>query len=277
VHGKTSIEDLPEYFITSDKIDWLNRIEMQAAIQQHIDHSISSTINLPKGTDSEVVDSLYIKAWKSGLKGVTIYVDGSRTGVLLSKKESIPDKIIYRGAPKRPPILTCTIHSATVKGEDWTILVGLMNDRPYEIFGGLSEYVEIPKKFAYGQLRKRTRKTMPSKYDLIIGKNGEEITIKDIVSIFDNPNHTAFTRTISLAMRHGVPVHYLVEQLQKDKDADLFTLSRVIARYLKKYIADGTKPGNGHINCNCEKPEQCNVVYQEGCATCLTCGYAKCG
>ena len=277
IHGKTSIEDLPEYFITSDKIDWLNRIEIQAAIQQHIDHSISSTINLPKGTDTDVVNSLYIKAWKSGLKGVTIYVDGSRTGVLLSKKESVPDKIIYRGAPKRPQILTCTIHRATVKGEDWTILVGLMNNRPYEIFGGLSEYVEIPKKFAYGQVRKRTRKTMPSKYDLIIGKNGDEITIKDIVSVFDNPNHTAFTRTISLAMRHGVPVHYLVEQLQKDKDADLFSLSRVIARYLKKYIADGTKPGSGNINCNCENPEQCNVVYQEGCATCLTCGYAKCG
>jgi len=275
--GKTSMEDLPEYFITSDKIDWLSRIEMQAAIQQHIDHSISSTINLPKGTDSKVVNSLYIKAWKSGLKGVTIYVDGSRTGVLLSKKEPAPDKIVYRGAPKRPEVLRCTIHRATVKGEDWTILVGLMNNRPYEIFGGLSEYVEIPKKFAYGQVRKRTRKTMPSKYDLVIGKNGEEITIKDIVSVFDNPNHTAFTRTISLAMRHGVPVHYLVEQLQKDKDADLFSLSRVIARYLKKYIADGTKPGNGNINCNCENPEQCNVVYQEGCATCLTCGYAKCG
>ena len=78
-------------------------------------------------------------------------------------------------------------------------------------------------------------------------------------------------------MRHGVPVHYLVEQLQKDKDADLFSLSRVIARCLKKYIADGTKPGNGNINCNCESPDQCNVVYQEGCATCLSCGYAKCG
>jgi ribonucleoside-diphosphate reductase alpha chain len=276
LNGKTSLEDLPDYFITSDNIDWLNRIEIQSAIQRHIDHSISSTINLPAGTSSEVINSLYIKAWKRGLKGVTIYVDGSRSGVLVSK-EPPPSKIIYRSAPKRSNILDCTIHRATVKGEDWTILVGLMDDRPYEIFGGLSEYVEIPKKFAYGQIRKRSRKTMASKYDLIIGKNGDEITIKDIVSIFDNPNHTAFTRTISLAMRHGVPVHYLVEQLQKDKDADLFSLSRVIARCLKKYIADGTKPGNGNINCNCESPEQCNVVYQEGCATCLTCGYAKCG
>ena len=277
LNGKTSLEDLPDYFITSDNIDWINRIEIQSAIQRHIDHSISSTINLPAGTSSEVVDSLYIQAWKRGLKGVTIYVDGSRSGVLVSKSEPPPSKIIYRSAPKRSDILDCTIHRATVKGEDWTILVGLMDDRPYEIFGGLSEYVEIPKKFAYGQIRKRSRKTMASKYDLIIGKNGDEITIKDIVSIFDNPNHTAFTRTLSLAMRHGVPVHYLVEQLQKDKDADLFSLSRVIARCLKKYIADGTKPGNGNINCNCESPDQCNVVYQEGCATCLTCGYAKCG
>ena len=277
VHGEASIDHLPDYFITSDKIDWNNRIQIQSIIQSHIDHSISSTINLPANTSSEIVDSLYIKAWKNGLKGVTIYVDGSRSGVLVNKDEKSPSKIVYRSAPKRSEILDCTVHRATIKGEDWTILVGLMDGQPYEIFGGLSEYVEIPKKIAYGRIRKRSRKTMPSKYDLIIGKNGDEITIKDIVSVFDNPNHTAFTRTLSLAMRHGVPVHYLVEQLQKDKDADLFSLSRVIARCLKKYIADGTKPGNGNINCNCESPEQCNVVYQEGCATCLTCGYAKCG
>jgi len=118
---------------------------------------------------------------------------------------------------------------------------------------------------------------MPSKYDLIFGQNGDEMTIKDIVKVFDNPNHSAFTRTISLALRHGVPTQYLVEQLLKDKDADLFCFSKVIARCLKKYIADGTRASNGVLECDCETPEDCNVVYQEGCATCLTCGMAKCG
>ena len=156
-------------------------------------------------------------------------------------------------------------------------MVGLYDGKPYEIFGGLSEYVEIPKKHTSGQIRKRSRKTVESKYDLILGEADDELIIKDVVSVFRNPNHTAFTRTISLSMRHGVPVQYLVEQLQKDREADLFSFSKVIARVLKKYIKDGTKVSNGVLFCNCENKEQCNVVYQEGCATCLTCGYAKCG
>ena len=118
---------------------------------------------------------------------------------------------------------------------------------------------------------------MDSKYDPSFGADDDQLLIRDIVKIFDNPNHSAFTRTLSLALRHGAPVHYICEQLQKDRDADLFSFSKVIARCLKKYIADGTRPGNGAINCNCETREQCNIVYQEGCATCLSCGYAKCG
>ncbi len=277
VHGKCPIEELPDYFITSDKIDWPLRIDMQAAIQKHIDHSISSTINLPRETPTSVVDELFRRAWKKGLKGVTIYVDGSRDGVLIVKEKEQEEGIVYQHAPKRQPLLDCDIHRVTIKGEDWTILVGLLNGAPYEIFGGLSEYVEIPKRYAAGKIRKRPRKTMPSKYDLIIGENGSEFTIKDIVKVFDNPNHGAFTRTISLALRHGIPLQYLVEQLQKDKDADLFSFARVIARCLKKFIKDGTKVSNGILMCNCESSEERDIVYQEGCATCLNCGYAKCG
>ena len=276
IQSKTPLQELPAYFITSDQIDWKGRIDMQAAIQKHIDHSISSTINLPKKTEPSTVDQLYTRAWKMGLKGVTIYVDGSRDGVLVTKQKNEAE-ISYKMAPKRPDILNCDIHRANIKGDDWTILVSLMEGKPYEIFGGLSEYVEIPKKHSEGTIRKRVRKTVASKYDLMIGDGGDEFLIKDIVSVFSNPNHTAFTRTISLSMRHGVPIQYLVEQLQKDKDADLFCFSRVIARVLKKYIVDGTKVSNGILQCNCENSNDRNIIYQEGCATCITCGYAKCG
>jgi ribonucleoside-diphosphate reductase alpha chain len=116
---------------------------------------------------------------------------------------------------------------------------------------------------------------MNSKYDLIFGENDDEFIIKDVVAVFDNPNHSAFTRTISLALRHGVPMQYVVEQLQKDKDADLFSFAKVTARVLKKYIADGTRASNGVFGeACCDNP---NIAYQEGCATCVACGMAKCG
>lgn len=272
---------------TANEIDWVSKVKMQAAAQKWVCHAISNTTNLPKEADIETVKQVYLSGWKLGCKGVTVYREGCRDGVLVSNRMKKRDKsqeeereigeILYHNAPRRPKDMECEIHNATIAGEKWTILVGLLNRSPYEIIGGLSKYVEIPKKYSHGTIVRHPRKTMNSKYDLIFGENGDEVVIKDVVSVFDNPNHSAFTRTISLALRHGVPIQYVVEQLQKDRDADLFSFSKVTARVLKKYIADGTKPGNGIISCDCEVKDQCNIVYQEGCATCLTCGYAKCG
>ena len=266
---------------TANEIDWVAKVKMQAAAQKWVCHAISNTTNLPADVSVETVKDVYMKGWELGCKGVTVYREGSRAGVLIqtsTDEESVKDvQFKTNSAPKRLKSLECDIHQASISGEPWTIIIGLLEGRPYEIFGGKSEYVEIPRKYKCGSLIKRPRKTMNSIYDLKFGEDGNEVIVKDIVKIFDNPNHSAFTRTLSLALRHGAPVHYICEQLQKDRDADLFSFSKVIARCLKKYIKDGTKPGSGSINCNCESSDQCNIVYQEGCATCLTCGYAKCG
>ena len=282
--GSVSNEDLVEMSpycgATANEIDWVSKVDLQAAAQKWVCHAISNTTNLPNDITVETVKQVYMRGWETGCKGVTVYRDGSRTGVLVSTNESIDkdpresDDVVYRSAPRRPEELKCDIHQAKIQGEAWTILVGLMNGRPYEIIGGLSEYVEIPRKHTTGIITRRSRKSINSKYDLTVGTNGDEFVIKDIVRVFDNPNHSAFTRTISLALRHGVPVQYMVEQLQKDRDADLFSFAKVTARCLKKYIADGTKAGNGVIEGCCDDP---NVVYQEGCAGCLTCGSSKCG
>tara|TARA_B100000131_G_scaffold318916_1_gene363752 strand:+ start:283 stop:927 length:645 start_codon:yes stop_codon:yes gene_type:complete len=181
-------------------------------------------------------------------------------------------------APKRPLELECEIHKANVRSDQWTIIVGMINGRPYEIMGGLSEYIDIPNKYDSGVIIKRPRKTMNAKYDLKFGENGSEVLLKDIVAIFDNPNHGSLTRMISMSLRHGVPVQYIVEQLQKDKNSDMFSFSRVISRVLKKYIKDGCPVSNGLVaSCNCEEDDEQNFIYQSGCVLCTTCGYSACG
>jgi len=263
---------VPDFFIESDQIDWPKRVEIQAAIQKSIDHSISSTINLPKGTDPGIVGKLYFEGWKKGLKGITVYVDGSRSGVLIADnaKETFPQN----GAPKRPKELLCDIHHTTIQGEKWTVLVGLYGDKPYEVLGGLSNLIEIPKKHIHGVLTKHAFKTRNNRYDLQIGEGEDAIFIKDVVTVFDNPTNSAFTRMLSLSLRHGAKPSFLVEQLQKDRDSDMFSFSRCIARILKNYIQNGEKVENDKV---CEACEQESLIYQDGCVTCTKCGYAKCG
>ena len=276
VTGDDKVENSPYYGATSNDIDWVQKVKVQAAAQKWICHAISNTTNLPNDADIETVKKIYMEGWKSGCKGVTIYRDGCRSGVLVSSdenKEENTDKFQPQSAPRRPESLECSIHHATIKGEAWTILVGLMDGKPYEVMGGLQKFIEIPRKYKKGIIIKHPYKTKNSRYDLHIGKNGDSFVIKDIVSVFDNPNHAGYTRTISLALRHGAPIQYIVEQLQKDTEMDMFSFSKVIARVLKTYITDGTRASAGILEGCCDTP---NVVYQEGCATCTTCGSSKC-
>jgi ribonucleoside-diphosphate reductase alpha chain len=266
------VEMSPYADATSSEINWVAKVKMQAAAQKWVCHAISNTTNLPSDIDVETVKDVYMTGWKLGCKGVTVYRDGSRAGVLVSK-DAEEVKFTSHSAPGRPKFLKCHIHHATIKGEAWTILVGLMNGRPYEVMGGLQKYIEIPKKHKKGTIIKHPYKTKNSRYDLVIGKNGDELVVKDLVDVFDNPNHAGFTRTISLALRHGAAINYVVEQLQKDREMDMFSFSKVIARVLKNYIKDGTRPGISFCaNCGAED----SLRYQEGCVTCTACGSSKC-
>ena len=264
--------EIPAFFVESDTIDWTRRVAIQSVIQQSIDHSISSTINLPKGTDPSLVGQLYMEGWRQGLKGITVYVEGSRSGVLITESDS-SFSFPQHKAPKRPLELECNIHHTTIKREKWVIMVGLLDGKPYEVMGGLSNLIEIPRDKAEGILVKNPRKTVNSVYDLKVGKNGDTVIIKDLVKVFDNANHSAFTRMISLGLRHGANIQYVVEQLQKDRDSDMFSFAKCVARVLKNYIPDGqTATEKTCGECGTE-----GVVYVEGCATCNNCGFAKCG
>ena len=270
--GLSSVKKSPYYNSTSSDINWVNKVKVQAAAQKWICHAISNTTNVPSDTDVETIKKIYMTGWKSGCKGVTVYRDGCRSGVLVGSTKE--DKFKTHEAPERPDELECHIHHATIKGEAWTVMVGLLDGRPYEVMGGLQKYIEIPRKYKKGIIIKHAYKSKNSRYDLQIGKNGDGFLIKDIVSVFDNPNHAGYTRTISLALRHGAPIQYVVEQLQKDREMDMFSFSKVISRVLKYYIKDGTVPGKTVCeNCGAED----TLVYQEGCVTCTACGHGKCG
>lgn len=269
--GPKDVAESPYWKATSADIDWEAKVRVQAAAQKWIDHSISNTTNIPENTPVEVTKRIYMTGWETGCKGVTIYRANSRAGVLVEKKQD--DSFKQHQAPKRPKELPCQIHHANIKNETWTILVGLLDGKPYEIFGGLSRYVEIPKKYDEGVLIKNERKTTNSTYDLKIG-NGSGFVIRNVVEQFDNPNYSVMTRMISLALRHGASAQYVAEQLQKgDRDSDMFSFAKVISRVLKSYIKDGANTTMVKL---CQQCSSSNFAYQEGCPICLNCGWSKC-
>ena len=280
--GETDITKSPYHGATANEIDWVASVDMQAAAQDSIDHSISKTCNLPESASKDMVSQVYMRAWEKGCKGFTVYRDKCRDGVLISKSTAASNKtqdgrpleIENIMAPKRPLELPCDIKKAKISGEGWTIFVGLYNGKPYEIFGGLSKYVDIPNKFKMGKVVKNGKVDDITTYNLILGEGDDQMIIKDIANVFENGNFGAFTRTISLALRHGTPMQYVVEQLQKDKHSDITSFSKVIARVLKNYIVDGTKSTAQRKCPSCNKEN--SFAYQEKCLTCTNCGWSKC-
>jgi ribonucleotide reductase alpha subunit len=268
----------PYYKSTSNDVDWVAKIKMQAAAQKWIDHSISNTTNIPEDTPIEITKQIYMTGWESGCKGVTVYRENCRSGVLVSDKSEKQKNvgIIERDAPKRPAELECDVYHHTIGGEKWVIFVSLLEGKPYEIMGGLSNHINLPKRVKKGKIVKNTNSSGKSRYDFHYDYQNpeDEVIIKDIGNIFQNETNSAFSRILSLALRHGTPVQYVVEQLIKgsDKESDLFSFSKAMIRVLKNYIKDGTKPTKK----KCDVCESTNLAFQQGCVTCLNCGDSKC-
>jgi ribonucleoside-diphosphate reductase alpha chain len=282
--AEEEVESSPYWKATSADIDWSASVMLQAAAQKWVCHAISKTCNLPSTATKELVADVYMSAWESGCKGFTVYREGSRAGVLIAdeedKKEVVdeqPTKIVENHAPKRPKSLPCDIHRINVKGSDgpesYLVLVGKLVGLPYEIFCGLSSHVEVPRKSKSGTMIKNGKKDGVATYNLQIPFGDDDVLLfKDVVSLFENPLHGAMTRSLSLALRHGIPSQYIVEQLQKDKNSDMQSFSRAIARVLKTYIPDGTKSTSEK---KCPDCGETNLIYQEGCLRC-PCGFSKC-
>ena len=276
---KNLIESSPYYKATSNDVNWVKKVEMQGRIQKHVDHSISVTVNLPNEITEEIVGKVYETGWRSGCKGITVYRDGSRSGVLISeetKKEEEKKKIFEDNhAPKRPKFLDAQVHRFMNKGERWIAFVGLLDGRPYEIFTGLEDAFRIPKNVENGQIR-RLKLEETSRYDFIINPKSDDVmVVEGLSNAFDATYHN-YAKMISGILRHGMPLEYVVEMVEKlnlDEER-LDTWKNGIIRTIKKYIKDGTKAKNG--KCVNNDPD-CALQYTEGCLSCPKCGLSKCG
>ncbi len=268
----------PYYKATANDIDWVAKVKMQGAIQKWVDHSISVTVNLPNEVSEELVAQVYRTAWECGCKGVTVYRDGCRDGVLLdikSKKrnnDSFPDS----QSIKRPESIPADIVRFKNGNEDWIAFVGKQDDRPYEIFTGKIEEdaMYIPRKITSGSIIKVSDKDGSKRYDFqYVDRYGYTNTIGGISRLFDE-EFWNYAKLISGVLRYGMPIEkvvQLIDGLHLDSET-INTWKNGVERALKQYIADGTK-GKG----KCPQCGQENMAYQNGCLTCMSCGYSKCG
>lgn len=250
----------PWFKSTANDIDWTKRVKLQSIAQIFTTHSISSTINLPKDVTTQEVSTIYMEAWKQGLKGITVYRDGSRSGVLVNPKSEPKIKFTHSTAPKRPKDMPCEIHTTTTKGRKYNAVVSMMEGKPYEVF--------ITKHFT-NESNLTLRKMSRGRYDLY---KETKLLYEDIAAEMTDEQE-AITRLVSTALRHGAEIKFIVEQLQKTPSDDMFTFTKSLARVLKKYIPNGAKS-----TLTCENPEckSTNVVFQEGCNICLDCGHSAC-
>jgi ribonucleoside-diphosphate reductase alpha chain len=262
VTGNTDHTQSPWWGHCANQLNWQVRVELQAAAQRHVDHSISSTVNLPNDVSCEEVMKIYNAAWKAGCKGITVYRDGCRSGVLVRNTSPKATGIPHHDALKRPQTLPCDIHHVKSKGDDYFILVGLYDGKdPYEIFAGKNGF--IPKTAKTGTITKMAR----GEYQLICD-NGT--TINSIAKYIEDEEE-AITRGVSLSLRHGIDVSYIVHQYEKIESKDMNAFYKALCRTLKKYIREGSTVSG-------EECPECKgkLVRESGCASCRNCGWSKC-
>ena len=276
------IEKSPYYKATSNDVDWMHKVKMQGKMQQWVDHSISVTINLPNDVDEELVNNLYIEAWKSGCKGCTVYRDGSRSGVLIATSdkerdcEECPEPPVI--VAKRPRELEADIVKFQNNKEKWIAFIGLLNGRPYEIFTGINDEEEgifLPKNLVKGAIIKNVDENGNKRYDFqYTNKRGYKTTIEGLSAKF-KPEYWNYAKLISGVLRYSMPVDQvikLVEGLELNSES-INTWKNGVERALKKYVLEGAQAkGQKCSNCGQE-----SLVYQEGCLTCTNCGTSKCG
>ena len=268
------IAQSPYYKATSADIDWVSKVKMQGAIQKWVDHSISVTVNIPKETSEEVVSTIYQTAWESGCKGCTIYRDGSRHGVLVSKSEGKNcQEFIESKAPKRPKKLEAEVVRFKNDKEDWIAVVGMYEQRPYEIFTGRAENFILPKWVEKGWvIRVKEKGDEHARYDFqFLDQDGYPVTIGGLSRMFKK-EYWNYAKLISGILRHGMPIPNVVDLIGKlNFDVDsITTWSNGVARALKRYIKDGTETGETCPDCGGK------IIYTGGCKSCPNCGWSKC-
>ena len=266
----------PYYKATANDVDWVMKVKMQGAIQKWVDHSISVTVNLPNEVTEDLVAQVYMTAWQHGCKGVTVYRDGSRSGVLITKKNEA-DKTVT-GGKKRPKMLEADVIKFNNNNEKWVAVVGVLDGRPYEIFTGMEdeEVLYIPKVVKKGYIIKNVDENGVKRYDFqYVDKHGYKTTFEGLSRMFDK-EYWNYAKLISSVLRYGMPIPdvvNLIGSLQLDSE-NINTWKNGVERALKRYIPNGTKPKKGII---CEKCGQDTLVYEEGCLNCKSCGHSKCG
>ena len=289
----------PYFKATANDVDWLMKVRMQGAIQKWVDHSISVTVNLPNDVDEELVNRLYVEAWRSGCNGCTIYRDGSRAGVMISvskkdKKKNDDEQVKDNNmevAPKeeapckhptvtevRPQVLECDVVRFQNNKEKWVAFVGLLDGYPYEIFTGLQDEEEgimLPKSVTKGKIIKQMNPDGTKRYDFQFeNKRGYKTTVEGLSEKF-NPEYWNYAKLISGVLRYRMPIDHvikLVSSLQL-KSESINTWKNGVERALKKYVTDGTEARGQKCPVCGHEP----LVYQEGCLICKNCGASRCG